>query len=107
MIQHFFENEDKPVNFMCLPLKIKNKYNFAIQIALYCLISNTIRLDMVVACLVGVINSKIFREEYEDFLNDRKMSVWETNYLLAWIQTFECYVEVSSITDQLINGGNP
>jgi len=74
---------------MCLPVIVKAKYYPIFLWVLFSLLSQKIKIDLLIAMLVGFIHYKWLNTKYFNYLNDRRMTNWSKGCVFSWMQSFK------------------
>jgi hypothetical protein len=92
IVEDSLENPEQETPLMCLPVIVKAKVYPIILWALFSLLSQRVKIDLLVGMFVGLIHYKWLNKPYFNYLNDRRMANWSKSCFFSCFRSFKNYV---------------
>jgi len=92
IMEKFLDNPNDTISILGSNFHIPIKYYPVFLLALFCIVSDSLRFDIVVSCLVGFVHYKFLDIFYLEFFNDRKLNGWEESSYMTYIRNMPHYV---------------
>jgi hypothetical protein len=70
-----------------LPIRVNTKYYLPILFLFFSIITDEIRLDILIGAGVGYLDHSFLNEFFNHIFTATKLSMWESGAMMTWIKT--------------------
>jgi len=103
IMEKFLDNPNDSISIIGSNLMVPVKYYPVVLLALFCIVSNSVRFDIAISCGVGLVHYKFLDVFYLEYFNDRKLTRWEESSYMNYVRNLPHYANPGGNPSALIN----
>ena len=86
IMEKFLDNQNDTIAVLGSNFVVPVKYYPVVILALFCIVSNSVRFDIAISCGVGFVHYKFLDVFYLEYFNDRKLTRWEESSYMNYVR---------------------